>query len=52
VIQYILFLSTWYQSTGSESPIYFILFLWPLPGNFPAPPPLLPQFYFSCLKVI
>jgi hypothetical protein len=26
VIQYILFLSTWYQSTGSESPIYFLFF--------------------------
>jgi hypothetical protein len=26
VIQYTTFLSTWYQSTGSESPLYFILF--------------------------
>jgi len=26
VIQYNTFLSTWYQSTGSESPLYFSLF--------------------------
>jgi len=32
VIQYILFLSTWYQSTGSESPIYYSFFFF---GLFP-----------------
>jgi hypothetical protein len=31
VIQYISFLSTWYQSTGSESPIY--LFFFSLPAS-------------------
>jgi len=25
IIQYIIFLSTWYQSTGSESPIYIYI---------------------------
>jgi hypothetical protein len=32
VIQYISFLSTWYQSTGSESPIYLIFFFF-LPAS-------------------
>jgi len=33
VIQYNSFLSTWYQSTGSKSPLYFILFQ-PFPRTF------------------
>jgi hypothetical protein len=46
VIQYITFLSTWYQSTGSESPLIFFIFFRPLPNNFLAPP-LLPPYLIA-----